>query len=167
MTTASPPVVFDYNAFIAAYPIFDAVSPGQMGGYFAIASALVANNLVNLSRFGGDVSIFTTVMYAATAHVAWLQSMRDVNGKPSSSGSQSPPAIVGRISSASEGSVSVSSEWQSGEVSPSEAFWIQTQYGALYWQLTAGIRTAHYIGNPAVVPRVLFPYGRARGCAWC
>lgn len=163
--TSSPPVVFSYADFIAAYPVFNAVMSGQMTGYFAIASTLFGNNTVNLNRFGGDLTVMTAIMYAATAHVAWLQASRDVNGNPSTNGSQPPPGIVGRVSSASEGSVSVSSEWSKVD-SSSEAFWIQTQYGALFWQMTAGVRTAHYLQNPAVRAVPLVPYGYGRGGRW-
>ena len=60
---------------------------------------------------------------------------RDAAGIPAATGAPAP-AIVGRISSASEGSVSVSSEYKDSG-SPSEAFFTQTKYGAMFWQATA------------------------------
>ncbi len=59
---------------------------------------------------------------------------------------QAPTGIVGRISSATQGSVAVQTEFQTQ--SEAAAFYVQTQFGAIYWQSTAIYRTARY-----VVPR--------------
>ena len=50
--------------------------------------------------------------------------------------------LVGRISNASEGSVSVAVDFNS----PDTAAWLnQTQYGAQFYASTASLRTMHYI----------------------
>lgn len=59
----------------------------------------------------------------------------------------SPPAgIVGRIASATEGSVSVAAEYDAPP-NASQAWLIQTKYGAEYWSATAKYRTARYVPN--------------------
>ncbi len=154
MTT--PAVTFNYTNFITQFPIFSAVSAGEMQGYFAIATALIANSTCNQTAVGGgDVGIFTTAMYLATAHVAWLFAARDLNGNPSSTGTQPAPSIVGRISSAGEGSVNVSTEWGGSPDSPSAQFWRQTQYGAMLWQMMSAAMSGFYVPSPLYNPAAL------------
>jgi hypothetical protein len=66
-----------------------------------------------------------------------------------------PSALVGRISQAAEGSVSVSADW--GAVSGTEAWYMQTKYGADFWRATAAFRTARYVPGPR---RIFDPYLR-------
>ena len=101
-----------------------------------------------------------------TAHLAWLYAPRDANGNPASTGQIAPP-LVGRISTASEGSVSVSTELTSSG-SPSEAFFSQTKYGLSFWQATAQFRTARYAARPLVIDnrgnlRGPYPWNQTNG----
>ncbi len=80
---------------------------------------------------------------------------------------QQPLGIVGRINNASEGDVSVSSEWQA-PANANAAYFIQTKYGADYWTYTAKYRTALFIPAPAAAydPLAGFgvgPWGSGRG----
>ncbi len=59
-----------------------------------------------------------------------------------------PLGVVGRISDASEGDVSVSAEW-AAPPSVSAAYFLQTKYGAQFWQMTARYRTALFVPAPA------------------
>jgi hypothetical protein len=60
----------------------------------------------------------------------------------------SPPlGIVGRISQAAEGDVSVSSEWEAPP-NANQAYFTQTKYGAQYWTMTAKYRTALFVPAP-------------------
>jgi hypothetical protein len=61
---------------------------------------------------------------------------------------QQPLGIVGRISDAAEGDVSVSAQWEAPP-SAGQAYFIQTKYGADYWTMTARYRTAQFIPAPA------------------
>jgi hypothetical protein len=71
----------------------------------------------------------------------------------------SPPlGIVGRINQAAEGDVSVSSEWQAPP-NASQAYFIQTKYGAQYWTMTARYRTAIFLPAPAGAYDPLAGYG--------
>lgn len=83
------------------------------------------------------------------AHIAWLSG-------PGSSGA------VGRVSQASQGSVSASLDY--GQVTQSEAYWVQSPYGALYWQATAAYRTGVYVpAPPTPYTGPLTPYGYGGG----
>ena len=87
------------------------------------------------------------LLYKVTAHVLLLNAgTNDGNGNVTT-----PQGIVGRIDSATEGSVNVSAQYNS-VITESEAFFIQTQYGAQFWQMTAPYRTALYIPPPAFGP---------------
>lgn len=71
----------------------------------------------------------------------------------------SPPlGIVGRINNASEGDVSVASEW-AAPPNASQAYFIQTKYGAQYWTAVAKYRTAIFVPAPAGAYNPLGFYG--------
>lgn len=136
---------FDYDAWIAAYPVFAGVTEPQAIEFFNLATAFFNN-----AGWPGSLPQAPAMLNALTAHVAWLFSMRDQNGAPSSSGTVPPPSIVGRISNASQGSVSVQAEYDAQGGNPSAAWYNQTPYGAMYWAMTAPYRTAVYV--PRVTP---------------
>lgn len=68
--------------------------------------------------------------------------------------SQGGTGTVGRVASASEGSVSVSLDM--GATSASAAWYLQTQFGATFWQATAFLRQARYV--PGFNQRRLYGY---------
>lgn len=153
-----PAVVFNYAVWVARYPEFSAVSEPLAQAYFNEAGLYLANK-------GWIAALPTapTLFNMLTAHLAWLYAPRDLNGNPSSTGTVAPP-LVGRISSASEGSVSVSTELTSSG-SPSEGFFTQTKYGLSFWQATAQFRQALYVARPTFVAGPIFggppgPLGR-------
>lgn len=155
MTSCSP-VVFNYAVWVARYPEFAAVSQPLAQAYFDEATLYFANQ-----GWTAALPQAPTLLNMLTAHIAWLYAPRDASGNPSSTGQAASP-LVGRISSASEGSVSVSTELTSSG-SPSEAFFTQTKYGFSFWQATAQFRTAHYIPAPQSGINSLTPYGRGPG----
>ncbi len=71
---------------------------------------------------------------------------------------EAPLGIVGRINSATEGDVSVSSEW-SAPPNANQAYFVQTKYGAQYWTMTAKYRTALFMPAPASAYNPLTGYG--------
>lgn len=90
---------------------------------------------------GGPVTTAATqtaLLGLMCAHIAQL-----LNG----SNTQPVSPLVGRVSSASEGSVSVSVEMPSGG-SPTQAWLSQTQWGAMFWAMAAPYRTARYVPGP-------------------
>jgi hypothetical protein len=133
-------VTFDYAKWIARYPEFaqsggtQPVTPAQAQAFFDEASLYMRND------GGGPVSSAVTqllLMNMVTAHVAALNANL-ANGQPTS-------PLVGRISNASEGSVSVAVEF-SPEVA---AQWFnQTKYGAAFWAATKAYRMAVYVPGP-------------------
>lgn len=151
MTT--PAITFVYSNWIAEFPLFANVNSTLATSYFNRACTLFANDTCNPAFAAG---ILQQCLYLATAHVAWLSAPRDGNGIPASSG-QAPPSLVGRINSASEGSVNVGVELNSSG-SPSEAYWTQTPYGFEFWQATAQFRTMRYSPQPTFVPTSIFPF---------
>ena len=129
-------VSFDYNAWITLYPEFTAtVNSAQATNYFTIATSVHRND------GGGPVTDATqqlALLNMLTAHIAALLA-------PPSSG-QAPSMIVGRINSATQGSVSVQAAYSSS-VSEQMAWFTQSKYGALYWTAAAPYRTMRYIPN--------------------
>jgi hypothetical protein len=151
MTT--PAVTFVYGDFIAAYPVFSGISQPQATGYFLRAGLFCANDTCNPAwSVDGTGATLLMLLYLLTAHIAWLSAPRDANGNPTTIGQQ-PAPIVGRINTASEGSVSVGADMGDATAgSPSQAYYMQTQWGAEFWYATAGFRTANYVAQPTIVP---------------
>lgn len=128
-------VVFDPAAFIVRYSQFANVSVQLLQAFFDEASALYLNNSPrSIVRDLGERSILLNYI---VAHLATL------SGVLTPAGQGSTATQVGRVASASEGSVSASMDM--GQQSKNAAFWMQTQYGAMYWQATAQYRTMRYI----------------------
>ena len=149
---ATPAVTFDYDAWVAAYPEFIGLSKAQATGYFNRAGLLFSNDTFNPAFGAGVMPMLFDLL---TAHVAWINAPRDDNGNPASVGQPAAP-LVGRINSASEGSVNVSTEYNSSG-SPSEAYFLQTKYGTEFWQASAQFRTARYRAHPTRVVNGVFP----------
>lgn len=144
MNPAAPAVVFDHATWVGLYPEFAAVSAPMGQNYFNRATFLCQNNSQNPTFC--TPGMLESLLYLLTSHVAWLNAPRDASGNPAASGSP-PPPIVGRINTASEGSVSVGADMGDANAgSPSQAWYMQTRYGAEYWAATAGVRTARYVG---------------------
>lgn len=167
MTICIPPdpvVTFDPAKFRLLYPNFGALNDVQLQFFFNQATLYFGNSPLN-PAFGmqGEAGM-ETLLYMLTAHIAWLNTSRDASGAaiPGSG----PSGIVGRISSATEGSVSVSSEMGTANAGgPGQAWYEQTPYGAAFWSATAPYRTARYLANPTFVPGTGIPvslYARQR-----
>lgn len=153
---ASPAVIFDYDAWVGRYPEFLAVAKPMAQAYFNEAGIYCANDSCS-AAFGAGV--LPVLLNQLTAHIAWLNAPRGPNGMPAATGQPASP-LVGRISSASEGSVSVSVE---NSFEPGTPQWYQqTKYGAAYWAATAQFRTAQYAPQPIFVGAAIFPYGGRR-----
>jgi hypothetical protein len=128
-------VQFDYPTWAALYPTLAAsVNKTQATNYFTIATSIHRND------GGGPVNDATqqlNLLNMLTAHIAQLFAPQ--NGQPAST-------LVGRISGATQGSVSVQAAY-SNNVTEQMAWFVQTQYGAMYWVATAPFRTMRYIPN--------------------
>lgn len=151
----TPPVTFDPAMFRALFPVFDCLTNTQLTAYFAMAGLYCPNVPQNPFNCTG---VLPQLMMLVTAHVAWLLSPKDADGNPSAEGASSGGGLVGRISQATQGSVSVSLEFDATAGGPSEQFFAQTQYGLMFWQATASIRTVRYAARPTIVPGTTYPY---------
>jgi hypothetical protein len=124
-------VAFDLDGFRARYSEFSSVANDTLSAYFSEATIYLDNT--DCSPVA-DLGIRSRLLNMLTAHIGALNS--GINGQAAS-------GLVGRISQATEGSVSVSAEMASP--SGSSAWFMQTRYGAAYWQATAAYRTFHYL----------------------
>lgn len=129
-------VTFDPAVFIVQYPMFAAVPAVTLQGYFILATMIVDNSCQSV------VSNATFREYLLNLLVAHMAALLPLAGSGSQAGTGG--GVVGRVSSATEGTVSISAEY-AAQVSQSMAWFIQTQYGALFWQLTSPYRSFRYV----------------------
>lgn len=126
-------VAFDIAAFRARYPEFSTVLDATLNAYFSEAGLYLSNTD---SSVVADLTIRSMLLNMLTAHIASLNSGK--NGQP-------PSGLVGRVAQASEGSVSVTADM--GPPSGSAAWFLQTKYGAAFWQASAAFRSFRYIAG--------------------
>jgi hypothetical protein len=143
-----PPVLgvvqFSATEFNALYPEFSGLSPTVQQNSFNDATFLLNNSCGSIVC---DANQRMALLYTLTAHCLLID-----RGTNDGAGNVTPAqGIVGRIDTASEGSVSVSAQYND-EITMSEAYFIQTKYGAKFWQQTAQYRTAFYVGPPSTGP---------------
>ena len=125
---------------------FSPLTAAQGQGYFNNATLICANSCSNPIYGDGNLA---ALLYWLTSHFAWLNCPKDAIGNPAATGAIASQ-LVGRISDANEGSVSVSTEWR-GDTSDIEAFLAQSRYGITYWSMTAQYRTSRYLARPTIV----------------
>jgi hypothetical protein len=128
-------VVFDPAAFIASYPMFSTVATNTLTANFGVATLYLNNSCCSVVT---DANVRQSLLNLLTAHVTAL-----FNGV----GGAAPAGIVGRIAQATEGSVSVAAEYSS-QVSQSQAWYLQTAWGAAYWAATVNYRGMRYVAAP-------------------
>lgn len=125
-------VTFVPADFKAAYPEFSSVTDAALNAYFVRAQMFLANEDCPVQDEAKRLQLF----WLLVAHIAQLAGALNPGGIP---------GPVGRTSSASEGSVSVSLEYH---VSMGSAWFTQTGYGAQFWQATAYLRSFRYVARP-------------------
>lgn len=130
-------VVFDYAGWTLRYPELSAfVSQPLATIYFNEATMYVDNTAASIVADYSVGGARSTLLNMLTAHIAALN--YGVSG-------QAPSPLVGRVSGATEGSVSVQAEY----TAPGTAAWfLQTKYGAAFWQASAQYRTMQYFTPP-------------------
>ena len=124
-------VTFDYTAWAQIFPQFSTLTEQQITGLVLPLAEQYCRN-----DGGGPVSTAATqtnLLNLMVAHCA--QILFGANG-------QSPSPLVGRISSATEGSVSVSTEFP---VTANNAWYLQTSFGAMFYAASAPYRTMRYM----------------------
>jgi hypothetical protein len=134
----SNPVDFDYSLWVLTFPEFASVKQPTAETYFAYAEIVQRNDGT------GPVSsdkVQLQLLNLLTAHVCALYTQGLGEAYPGAP--RSVNSLVGRISSATEGSVTVSTDY-GANVSPNAAWFLQTKYGAMWWAMTAQYRTMRY-----------------------
>ena len=138
---------FDYALWSASYPELAPVTELVAGALFRRAT-LFLNNTDGSPV--SDVALRLDLLNLIVAHLASLGGAGQEGGAS---------WLVGRVTSATEGSVSVKVD--AGPSSAGSAFWLQTTYGFQYWTATAGYRTMHYVPGPQPqFERPYYGYGR-------
>ena len=139
-------VSFNSTAFLARYPEFTSLGAPLLSQYFTEAGMYCRNDGCGPIT---DLAVLSTLLNMLTAHIAALNG--GVNG-------QQPSQYVGRVSSASEGSVSASLEMKS-EIGA--AWYMQTKYGAAFWQASLPYRLggSFVLDSSAILPPTAFGAG--------
>ncbi len=132
-------VVFNPGQFKIRYPEFASLDAGLLQAYFD-ESALAYLDNTEASRVQ-QVEQRSVLLNMLVAHVAAINA--GVNG-------QAPSPLVGRINTATEGSVSVAAAMDG--VPGTAAWFMQTKYGAAFWQATAQYRTMRYVPGASSCP---------------
>ncbi len=150
--------VFDFATFNALYPELSKVTAPVGALLFSQAGLYLDNTDASPVQ---DVTARTLLLYMVTAHLASLSPGLAADGSAAAQG------LVGRITNASEGSVSLALDY--GTQSASAAYWLQSPYGAAFWQASAPYRMGRYVppNRGPLAPddfqfRSLYGYGRAR-----
>lgn len=125
--------VFTSSEFKSSYPMFATLGDPQLEEAFSLSTIYLRNDGTSPVR---TVGLQTSLLYMLTAHLC--QIMYGVNGKAAG-------GMVGRINSASQGSVSIGADWPT---TANSAWFLQTPFGANFWQATAAYRMARYIPGP-------------------
>lgn len=126
---------FDLTAFRQRYPEFANVTPSLVQAYFAEATLYFRNDGTGPVQDAGQQALLLNML---TAHIAALNRLNPDGSSAS--------GLAGPITSATEGSVSVSSGLI---VEPGSAQWFQsTTYGFSFWTATAAYRQARYVPGP-------------------
>jgi hypothetical protein len=147
------PVIFNYPLWAQRYPEFSqTVGPDLAQLLFAEAGQYCDNSPCSVIC---DIPLRTIILNALVAHLAVLNV--GANGSPAS-------PLVGRLSDASEGSVSVSTEMGNpGDAGASVNWYMQSKYGASAWQLMSPYRLGGRY-TPGAVPYLgVSPFGWGSG----
>ena len=154
------PVPFSYTMWAARYPELAAYVNQDLATIYWSEAGIYLDNtgcgLISDTSVGGRLNMILNMI---TAHIAFL------NTPTPGPGGTSIPAtpLVGRISQATEGSVSVTVDM--GTTSNTAAWLQSTKYGAAAWYALAPYRTARYYPGPRPYLGVGGLYG-IRGWNW-
>ena len=135
LPNASNVVVFDYTAWAARYPELSAwVGQPQATAFFFEAQLYCDNTPCGIVPNCAPVYQRQQFLQMLTAHIAALNA--SLNNQP-------PNPLVGRIGTATEGTVNVTVNMDLPAGSPQ--WFAQTKYGIAFWQASSSFRTMHYV----------------------
>ena len=129
-------VVFVPADFKSAYPEFASVADARTTLLFNMAAATLLDNTDNSPVM--DIGLRTQLFYLLVAHLLLLLGIAPTQPD------NTPP---GRLSSATEGTITTSFEYLLPPGSAMAPWYVQTKYGAMYWTMTAQFRGARIIAN--------------------
>lgn len=142
-------VIFDYTSWALRYPELSAYVASPLAQMYFQEACLYCDNSA-LSIIPNVTPTFQRAQFLnmLTAHIAALNAPL---GSPSS-------PLVGRVSNASEGSVSVQTQ---NDYPPGTVQWFQqTKYGAAFWAASSSFRSMLYVPGPAPIAN---PWAGFRG----
>lgn len=155
---AGPIAVFNFSTWSARFPEFTDINE-------SLAQSLWNEATVLWNNTGGSpassLAIQSVLLNLMTAHLAALYVQSNSAPNPGQPTDANGP--VGRISSATQGSVSVSTEMNMPASAANQAWLNQTKYGAEFWALTAQYRTMRYIPGAGASRRPGYPNGAGVG----
>lgn len=155
------PVAFNYAVWAARYPEFSAIGEPLASSYFDEASLYWRNDGSSPNSTPQSQSLFLNML---TAHIAALYAQSQGAANPG--GAQDANSPVGRVNSATEGSVTVQVELNMAPTDSGLQAWLtQTKYGLSFWAATGAYRRFRYSPGPylGVTPTVISsPYGFGR-----
>jgi hypothetical protein len=122
--------------FKAAYPEFTTIVDAVLTVNFGLATLQLNNSCGSAVC---DAVLREQLLNLLVAHITTLRN--GANGQPA-------PGMVGRIGYAIEGSVAATADM--GPQVYGQAYYNQTQWGAMYWTATARFRQMQYVAAPAV-----------------
>jgi hypothetical protein len=131
-------VVFNSGEFLAIFPEFTNINsgaPSALQNNFNLATLQLDNSCC--SRVS-NANTRQSLLYLLTAHITALAQGTDT---------QPASGTVGRVASATEGSVSAQLDMGSS-TSQAAAYYQQTTYGAQFWQATVRFRTFYVAAAP-------------------
>lgn len=128
-------VAFDPAAFQAAFPAFATTSTDTLTANFALAELYLNNSPCSVVQ---DLTARAAMLNLITAHITFLLSRAASNNGANA-------AAVGQIQSAGEGTVNASFVAVQAK---NAAFWAQSQYGLMFWQMALPYRMFRYFPAP-------------------
>lgn len=128
--------VFNYAVWAARYPEFSCLDQATADALFAEAGLYCDNT--DCGVIPCDPVTYQPRLMLLGMVTAHLASLMQAAAKGNA-------GVVGRLSAATQGSVSVSMQY---DASKADQWFAQTQYGATYWQATAQYRTMTYLALP-------------------
>lgn len=127
-------VTFDYAHWAAHFSeLADFTSADRAAAYFDMAQYLYLNN--SAASIVRDLKSRAWLLDLLVAHLAWLS-------RPEAAGGAGPGS-VGLVTEARQGSISV--RYDGGGQPPSATWFMQSQFGATYWQAISAWRSMRFI----------------------
>lgn len=129
---------FQYSIWAQRFPTFAVTIQAPFAQLLYSEALLIPEGSQITNNWCLPSSSIIVMMNLLVAHLAFL--------------TQRDPSAVGRISDATQGSVSTSLSYPSDQ-GATQSWYAQSQYGAELWRMMAPYRTARYVLGPAVIAR--------------